>query len=55
MEGEFQRGKQPAEAVARVVVDAIESPRPRPRYRVGIMAKALIPAHAAFPTAGSTR
>jgi NAD(P)-dependent dehydrogenase (short-subunit alcohol dehydrogenase family) len=49
MEGEFQRGKQPAEAVARVVVNAIESPRPRPRYRVGIMAKALIPAHAAIP------
>ena len=49
MDGEFQRGVQPAEAVARVVVDAIESPDPRPRYRVGIMAKTLIPAHGVLP------
>jgi NAD(P)-dependent dehydrogenase (short-subunit alcohol dehydrogenase family) len=49
MEGEFQRGKQPAEAVARVVVDAIESRRPRPRHRVGIMAKTLIPVHGLLP------
>lgn len=49
MDVEFQRGKQPAEAVARVVVDAIEAPRPRPRYRVGMMAKTLIPAQGALP------
>ena len=49
MDGEFQRGKRPAEAVARVILDAIESPHPRPRYRVGIMAHTLIPVWRALP------
>jgi NAD(P)-dependent dehydrogenase (short-subunit alcohol dehydrogenase family) len=49
MEGEFQRGKLPAEAVGRVIVDAIESERPHPRYPVGRMARALIPLRAALP------
>jgi NAD(P)-dependent dehydrogenase (short-subunit alcohol dehydrogenase family) len=49
MEGDFQRGKLPAEAVARVIVDAIEAERPRTRYRVTWMAKLLIPARAVLP------
>jgi NAD(P)-dependent dehydrogenase (short-subunit alcohol dehydrogenase family) len=49
MDVEFQKGKQPASAVARVILSAIESSRPRPRYPVGIMARALIPVKAAFP------
>lgn len=40
---EFQKGRLPPAAVARVVVDAIESPRPRPRYRVTAMARLLLP------------
>ncbi|MEP6994237.1 MAG: SDR family oxidoreductase [Acidobacteriota bacterium] len=43
MDGDFQRGKLPAGAVSRVILDAIESRRPRARYRVTSMAKALIP------------
>ena len=54
MDGDFRRGQQPAEAVARVVVDAIESARPRARYRVGIMARALIPLRRVCRTSGST-
>lgn len=42
MDGDFRRGHLPPEAVARVVVAAIESPRPRPRYRVTWLARALI-------------
>lgn len=42
MDGDFRRGHLPPEAVARVVVGAIESPRPRPRYRVTWLARALI-------------
>ena len=49
MDSEFQRGALPAEAVARVNVDAIESPHPRPRYRVGMMARALVPVRSALP------
>jgi NAD(P)-dependent dehydrogenase (short-subunit alcohol dehydrogenase family) len=49
MDAEFQKGKQPASAVARVILSAIESSNPRPRYRVGMMAKALIPLRSAFP------
>ena len=49
MDGEFQRGKLPAEAVARVILEAIESDRPRARYRVGRMARALIPLRAVLP------
>ena len=43
MEGDFQKGVQPPEAVARVIIDAIESERPRPRYPVGMMSRALFP------------
>ena len=49
MDGEFQRGKLPAQAVARVIADAIESDRPRARYPVGMMARGLIPLRAALP------
>ena len=43
MDGEFQAGRLPAEAVAKVILRAIESPRPKTRYRVTRMAKTLIP------------
>ena len=43
MDGEFQAGRRPPEAVARVILDAIESPRPKTRYRITRMAKTLIP------------
>ncbi len=43
MDGDFQRGKRSAPAVARVIVDAIESRRPRARYRITPMARTLIP------------
>ena len=42
MDVEFQKGKLPAEAVARVIVAAIEADRPRTRYAVGTLAKAFI-------------
>ena len=49
MDGEFQKGKLPAEEVARVIVDAIESERPRPRYPVGRIARALIALRRVLP------
>ncbi len=49
MDGEFQRGKRSAEVVARVVVDAIEARRPRPRYPVTLLARALIALRRALP------
>lgn len=49
MDTEFQRGSQPASAVARVVVDAIEAERPRPRYPLGLMPRTLFPLKAALP------
>ncbi|HEY1434880.1 MAG TPA: SDR family oxidoreductase [Thermoanaerobaculia bacterium] len=49
MDGEFQKGKLPAEVVARVIVDAIESDRPRARYPVGRIAHALMPLRRALP------
>jgi NAD(P)-dependent dehydrogenase (short-subunit alcohol dehydrogenase family) len=42
-EKEFQRGKRKPEAVARVIVRAIESKRPRTRYRVAPLARILVP------------
>jgi NAD(P)-dependent dehydrogenase (short-subunit alcohol dehydrogenase family) len=42
-ETDFQRGKRRPELVARVIVGAIESPRPRTRYRVAPLAKILLP------------
>lgn len=50
MDGDFQRGKRPAAAVARVILDAIESRRPRARYRVTAMAKTLIPLSRLLPS-----
>ena len=40
---QFQRGKRGPEAVARVIVDAIEAKRPRARYRITTLAKILVP------------
>ena len=42
-EREFQRGMRQPELVARVIVRAIESRRPKTRYRVAPMAKILVP------------
>ena len=49
MNGDFQKGGGSAELVARTVVDAIESPRPRSRYRVTAMARLLIPLRRFLP------
>ena len=49
MDGDFQKGKLPAQAVARVILDAIESRSPRARYRVTSMAKTLIPLSRLLP------
>jgi NAD(P)-dependent dehydrogenase (short-subunit alcohol dehydrogenase family) len=49
MDGEFQKGKLPAEAVARVIADAIEAENPRPRYKVGRIAHALLPLRRTLP------
>ncbi len=49
MDVEFQKGKLPAEAVARAIVEAIESERPRTRYPVGRIARMFIPLRAALP------
>lgn len=49
MDVDFQRGKRPPEAVARVVVRAIEAARPRTRYRVTPMARVLIPLKRILP------
>ena len=49
MDGEFQKGKLPAEAVGRVILDAIEARRPRARYPVGRIAHALMPLKRALP------
>jgi NAD(P)-dependent dehydrogenase (short-subunit alcohol dehydrogenase family) len=42
MDTDFQAGKLPPEAVARVIVQALESEKPKTRYRVTRMASALI-------------
>jgi NAD(P)-dependent dehydrogenase (short-subunit alcohol dehydrogenase family) len=42
MDTDFQAGKLPPKAVARVIVEAIESDSPRIRYRITRMASALI-------------
>jgi NAD(P)-dependent dehydrogenase (short-subunit alcohol dehydrogenase family) len=49
MDGDFQKGGQSAEAVARVIVDALEAERPRARYPVGAMARGLIPLKGLLP------
>ena len=43
MEGDFQAGSLRPESVARLILDAIESPNPKTRYRIGRMAKIFIP------------
>jgi NAD(P)-dependent dehydrogenase (short-subunit alcohol dehydrogenase family) len=42
MDTDFQAGKLPPEAVARVVVEAIEAANPKTRYRITRLARALI-------------
>jgi NAD(P)-dependent dehydrogenase (short-subunit alcohol dehydrogenase family) len=42
-EKDFQRGKRRPESVARVIVRAIESKRPRTRYRVAPLARIMVP------------
>jgi len=42
MDTDFQAGKLPPEAVARVVVEAIEAANPRTRYRITRLARTLI-------------
>jgi NAD(P)-dependent dehydrogenase (short-subunit alcohol dehydrogenase family) len=49
MDGDFRRGHLPPEAVARVILEAIESPSPRPRYKVTWLARTLIPLKRALP------
>jgi len=49
MDGDFQKGGQSAEAVARVIVDAFEAEHPRARYRLGAMARTLIPLKTILP------
>ncbi len=49
MDVDFQRGNLPAEAVAKVIVEASESTRPRPRYPVGLMARAYIALRRVLP------
>ena len=46
---DFQFGRLPAEAVARVILDAIESENPRPRYRVTAMSRFLVPLRPFLP------
>lgn len=49
MDGDFQRGKRPAPVVARVILDALESRKPRARYRVTSMSRVLIPLSRLMP------
>ncbi len=49
MDGDFQKGGTSAEAVARVIAHAFEAEHPRARYRVGAMARTLIPMTSILP------
>jgi NAD(P)-dependent dehydrogenase (short-subunit alcohol dehydrogenase family) len=49
METDFQMGKLPAEAVARVVVHSIESESPKTRYPITSMARLFIPLKRLLP------
>ncbi len=49
MDSDFRRGQLPPEAVARVILDAIEARRPKIRYSVTVMAKLGIPAKRFLP------
>jgi len=48
METDFKAGSLPPEAVARVIVDAIESPTPKIRYPITRMARLAIPMRRLF-------
>ncbi len=49
MDTDFQMGRLPPEAVARMIVEAIESPHPKTRYRVTSMARIFIPLRRLLP------
>lgn len=49
MDVDFQRGKRPPEVVARIVLKAIESAKPRTRYPVTAMARMYIPLRRILP------
>jgi NAD(P)-dependent dehydrogenase (short-subunit alcohol dehydrogenase family) len=49
MDTDFQMGKLPASSVARVILDAIESKRPKTRYRITRMARLLLPLRRLLP------
>lgn len=49
MDTDFGTGSLPPEAVARVILNAIESEKPRPRYRITRMARVLIPLRSLLP------
>lgn len=49
MDRNLQVGSLPPEAVARVILGAIESDNPRPRYRLTGMARALVPLRSLLP------
>ena len=46
---QFQMGKRGPDAVARVIVGAIESRRPKTRYRIAPLARILVPLRALVP------
>ena len=49
MDVDLRKGELPPEAVARVIVDAIESEQPRTRYPVTLLARLLIPLRRLLP------
>lgn len=49
MDSDFRRGQLPPQAVARVIVDALETRRPKTRYAVTAMARLGIPARRFLP------
>jgi len=49
MDTDFQAGSLPPEAVAQIIVRAIESDRPKTRYRITPMARVLIPLRRLLP------
>jgi NAD(P)-dependent dehydrogenase (short-subunit alcohol dehydrogenase family) len=49
MDSDFRRGELPAEAVARVVIKAVEARRPKTRYLLTMMSKTVIPLRRVLP------
>ena len=49
MKGDFQKSKLPPEAVAKVILRALEAERPRTRYRITAMTKLLVPLRKILP------